>query len=781
MKTNYLALIDKMSIEQKVKLTTGSGLWRTAEFPEFELDDLVMTDGTYGVRYNKNQIEDGEDSMAGFLSVVNQSAEDADSEEGFEGAEGFFGLSEVATCFPNGSSIANSWDVELLKEMGKALAVECRHLGVDVLLGPGINIRRTPLAGRGYEYYSEDPILTGELAAGLINGMQEYGVGTSLKHFACNNSEFKRCEMDSIVSERALQEIYLKGFKRAIDKSSPWTVMTSYNLLNGIPTSEHPWLLNTVLREQWGYDNTVMSDWYGTKDRPASLQAGNDLAMPMSERNVKSLITAVNEGIISEETLNTACRRVLSLYEKCHNGRKQNIGQMDAEKHHALAQKLAAESIVLLKNDHQLLPLDIQKKQKIAVLGEAAQTPVIQGSGCATTRPTMLDCPLDEIIHIAGEHCDIHYAPGMDKDGTVNLTQLQSAVELARKSEIAIVFVSTAIGEDGENGDRHNLDIIPAHQQLIEAVSEVQSNLIVVVANSDAIVMPWLDNANSVLETFFSGQGMGGAVAECLFGLVNPSGKLTVTVPNSLEETPAYLTYPGDNRTHYYSEDIFVGYRYYDKRKIEPLFPFGFGLSYTEFSYSNLRTSANVIKAGQNLTVKFDVTNTGKRFGKEVVQLYLSAPSGDYAREVLSLKGFSKVALEPKETKEVTIELTWEDFCYYNPESQKWLADDGTLTLIVGRSSRAHELAVDISIESEPYYPPAHIHSSINSLLANPNATERALKYLSVQTGLPADHLKAKLQELAPYLFFGMTVTLTEMLGVDINETEFAAALAEPK
>ncbi|EDL55295.1 beta-glucosidase [Vibrio mediterranei AK1] len=781
MNKNYLALVDKMSVEQKVKLTTGSGLWRTATFPEFELDDLVMTDGTYGVRYNKGQIENGEDSMAGFLSVVNQSADEADSDEEFEGAEGFFGLSEVATCFPNGSSIANSWDVELLNEMGKALAVECRHLGVDILLGPGINIRRTPLAGRGYEYYSEDPILTGELAAGLINGMQEYGVGTSLKHFACNNSEFKRCEMDSIVSERALQEIYLKGFKRAIDKSSPWTIMTSYNLLNGTPTAEHPWLLDTILRKQWGYNNTVMSDWYGTKDRSASLLAGNDLAMPMSERNVKSLVNAVNEGTISEETLNIACYRILSLYEKCHAGREQNIGPMDAEKHHALAQKLAAESIVLLKNDSQLLPLDINDRQKIAVLGEAAQIPVIQGSGCATTRPTMLDCPLDEIIHIAGEHCDIRYAPGMDVDGVANPEQLQRAVTLARESEVAIVFASTAIGEDGENGDRHNLHIIPAHQQLIEAVSEIQSNLVVVVANSDAIVMPWLDKASSVLETFFSGQGMGGAVAECLFGLINPSGKLTVTVPNCLEETPAYLTYPGDNRTHYYSEDIFVGYRYYDKRKMDPLFPFGFGLSYTDFRYSDLRTSTKTVSAGQNLTVTLDVTNTGKRFGKEIVQLYLSAPNGDYAREVLSLKGFAKVALEPNETKRVTIELSWDDFCYFNPESKKWLAEEGKHTLILGRSSRDHELAIDISIESEPYYPPVHIHSSINSLLANPSATGRALTYLSKRTGLPADHLKAKLQELAPYLFFGMTVTLTEMLGVDIDEIEFAAALAEPK
>ena len=773
MQNSLNTLLNTMTTEEKVALLSGSGLWRTKAFEHLGLGDIVMTDGTYGVRYSKAQIEQGADwCVDDFLNVVNQQADSKG------GSEAYFGFSEPATCFPNGSSVGCSWDIDLLEEMGQALAVECQHYGVDILLGPGINIRRTPLAGRGYEYYAEDPVLSGDLAAGLINGLQEQGVGASLKHFACNNSEYKRTEMDSVVDERALREIYLSGFKRAIDKSQPWTVMSSYNRLNGIQTSHNPWLLNTVLREEWGYPGVVMSDWYGIKNRPASLLAGNDLAMPESHRDKASLLAAVQNGEVSEQTLNTACERMLALIDKARSGRQKDT-RADFAAHHQLAQRIAADSLVLLKNDTDLLPLEIGAVQHIAVLGLPAQIPVIQGSGCATTRPYLLDCPLDEIVDIAGDNFTVEYAAGMGNDNQDDEKALAQAVQLAAKSDVAVVFASTAVGEDGENGDRENLDILPAHQKLIEAVAEVQPNLVVVLANSDAVVMPWARKTRAILETFFAGQGMGRAVAEALFGLVNPSGKLTVSVPNTLEETPAYLSYPGENNRHLYSEGIYVGYRYYDNRRQEPLFPFGFGLSYTQFSYSNITASRSTLPEGESVTVTLDVTNTGKRAGKEIVQLYLSAPQGPYCREVQALKGFAKVALAPGETKPVSMTLDWDDFCYFNPQAKKWLAFPGSHTLTVARSSRQPELTVDIMLQPEPYYPPLQIDSSLVDLLANPDATTRIVRLVQAKSQMAEEEVREKLTAIAPDMFCGMAVTFNEMLGLDISDDELALALDE--
>ncbi|WCE28808.1 beta-glucosidase [Vibrio sp. SCSIO 43137] len=760
MSKTYSDLLEAMDIKEKITLLTGNGLWQTAKIDKHNIDSLILTDGTYGVRYSTNGIDENSGSIDDFIDVVNQDANDAFP----------FGMSLPATCFPNGCSVACSWDVDLIKQMGNALAEECKTVGVDVLLGPGINIRRTPLAGRGYEYYSEDPVLSGELAAGLINGMQKRGVAACLKHFACNNSEYKRTTMDSLVDERALREIYLAGFKRTIDKSDPWSVMSSYNRLNGVQTSHNKWLLNSVLREEWGYQGMVISDWFGVKDCPAALLAGNDLSMPETQKHKTTLLAAFEDGQITEHDLDTACHRVLSFIDKAKSGREAKF-TTDYSRNHKLAQQIASESIVLLKNDNNLLPLLSAKHKRIAVLGESAQLPVFQGSGCATTRPYFRDCPLDEIIELAGEHFDIKYAKGTANDETEQQA-LSYAQQIAQSSDVAIIFVNTIVGEDGENGDRENLDIIPSHQTLIESVSQVQPNIVVVLANSDAVTMPWINHACSILETFFAGQGMGGAVAQILFGHANPCGKLTVTMPHTLEETPAYLNYPGDGLSHTYGEGIFVGYRYYDKRNIEPLFPFGFGMSYTEFTYSNIQVSTLKLGQGESVTVTVDVTNVGKYAGKEIVQLYLAAPAGVYLREKQALKGFSKIHLKPAETKNVSITLEWDDFCFYHPKAKSWKATPGKHSLIVAKSSRHHQGSVDIAVEPEPYYETLNADSTLSDLIENPAALAAMLKFISSQTGMLQGKVYEELKQVASFMFFGLDMYLIEELNIKTSKEE---------
>lgn len=780
MKKDFHAIIAAMTVEEKVALLSGSGLWRTASFPQHDISDIVMTDGTYGVRYSTSQIEQGENwHISDFLAVIGQSAGEVEQEEQKGGSEALFSKSKPATCFPNGSTLACSWDVDLVYQMGEALAKECQEMGVGILLGPGINIRRTPLAGRGYEYYSEDPVVSGDIAAALINGLQDGGVGASLKHFAANNSEYRRTEMDSVVEERALREIYLSGFKRAIDKSNPWTVMSSYNRLNGVQTSQHHWLLTEVLRNEWRYDGLVMSDWYGIKDRPASLLAGNDLAMPETQRDKLELLQAIERGEIPAEVLDSACMRMLTLVDKVQQHRKPGT-KANYPQHHRLAQQLATESMVLLKNEDNILPLQARQHTNIAVLGKPAQEPVIQGSGCATTVPYMLDRPLDEIFEVAGNDFHVDYAVGTPDDNHVDPQALADAVELASKADVAVVFVSTAIGEDGENGDRKDLNILPSHEALIRAVAKVQPNLVVVLANSDAVVMPWLTDCKALLETFFAGQGMGRAVADILFGRANPCGKLTVTVPNTLEETPAWLGYPGENLRHHYSEGLYVGYRYYDRRKLTPQFPFGFGLSYSKFSYARLATSVTELAEGQPLTVNVEVTNCGDRAGKEIVQLYLTAPQGDLAREVLALKAFAKVHLEAGESKMVTMTLEWQDFACFHPGMADWVVDPGLYQLHVARSSRDIALSTVVKLCAKPYYLPLKVDNSLQQLLATPPAFDRVVKLLVSKNALPEALMREKLTAIAPDLFCGLFIALTEFLAIDITQQELAAALAEP-
>ncbi|SES92507.1 beta-glucosidase [Thorsellia anophelis] len=807
MTTHINSILAALTLEQKIELISGNGLWRTACIEQHGINSIVMTDGTYGVRYSTEQIEQGHNwAFDDFIEVINQSAHDMNllsaepslpGEVLAGGSEGLFGRTKPATCFPNGSALACSWDRALIHQMGLALGKECKALKVDLLLGPGINIRRTPLAGRGYEYYSEDPIVSSEMAIAMIEGIQKEGVGACLKHFACNNSEYRRTEMNSVVNLRALYEIYLLAFKRTIQRAKPWAVMSSYNRLNGEQVNESKWLLTNVLRSQFGFDGLVISDWYGIKNRVAALRAGNDLDMPEIKQNKQQLIEAFARGEFHEYELNQACRRMLLLLEKAGKLGQQPTDnypdKIDFFKHHQLAIDIAAASIVLLKNDKQILPITPEKYTKIAVIGKWAHEPVIQGSGSATTTPYYVDRPLDELMDLGADLFEIRYAIGAPLDYVEDENAIPQAIEIAAAADIALIFVNTAIGEDGEDGDRSDLDLLPTHQKLIEHISNVQKNCVVIMANSDAVVMPWLDKVSGVVETFFGGQGVGGALAKILLGVCNPCGKLTITVPNRLEETPSFLYYPGEAREHYYSEGIFVGYRYYDKRDMQPCFPFGFGLSYSEFMYSNLRLSTSVIKckgliewrpsvSNNDLLVEvsLDVKNLGPFDGHEIVQLYLAWPVSrfeNYPRERKSLKTFAKCFIANQETTTIQLQLTLEDFSYYHTSLDKFVIDSGEYHVLIGASSRDIQLEASIIVQAEPYIIPLEIDCSLVKLMEQPMLFENVVKLVETHTGKPSSWIKEKFESIAPNLFCGLYITLTEFFQIRIDPNELKIAL----
>lgn len=756
------ALVGEMTATEKVDLLNGHGLWRTAANYRLNIPELIMTDGTYGVRYSSEQIDgvlDDKSQFEQFFSVVNTG-------QGDDPVETTFGSSKPATCFPNGSSFACAWDIDLAYELGAALAEECQAYGVNLLLGPGINIRRTPLAGRSYEYYSEDPLLTGEIAAGVIAGLQDNGVGAALKHFACNNSEVQRTSMSSEVSERALREIYFAGFERAIAKSDPWMVMSSYNRLNGIQAAENRWLLTEVLRGEWGYEGVVVSDWHGIKDRPASLLAGNDLDMPESGARKAELERAIADGQVPMSAMDAACDRVLKLVRKGRDGARSNVAS-NFENHHALAQRMAAESVVLLKNEGGILPL-AATGLRIAVVGTAAIDPVIQGSGCATTRPTRVDIPLEDIRKLAGADARIELLP------TDTEAAMAASLEAASAADAVIFFGNTEVGYDGEGSDRTHLHLEGRQDELIARFAAANPRTVVVLAIPDAVEMPWLDAVAGVLVSFFPGQGGGFGVAQVLFGAHNPSGKLTVTFPARLQDTPGFLTYPGENGRHVYSEGLFVGYRYYDKRSIAPLFPFGFGLSYTRFAYANIAVREASVGIGDTIDVSFDLTNTGARAGKEVVQLYARVHAPRLSRPVRELKSFAKVSLEPGETRRITMSVPVRDLRYYDDAHGQWLLDSGVTTIEIASSSRDVELEVPVTIAA-PTLVPTRLTVESQPYLILGDSGRRAAFSRFLQTRLQIDAAESeKLLDYCATSFLGIYNTLSWIVEERISRSDMA-------
>ncbi len=679
-------IITQMTLEEKAALCTGASAWSTTPVKRLHLPELVVADGPHGVR-----------RQADIHAMALKSL--------------------PATCFPTASSLAATWDVDLLQEMGQALAEEAIALKVDVLLGPGVNMKRTPLCGRNFEYFSEDPYLAGEMAASLINGIQSKGVGTALKHFAANNQEFERFAISAEIDERTLREIYLPAFETAVIKAQPWTVMCAYNKLNGTYASEHQRLLTGILKDEWGFAGFVVSDWGAVHDRVASLRAGLDLEMPGPKRTrVNAVIEAVRDGVLDEAVLDESVRRIVEVVGRAAETPKG--GDFDVAAHHALARKVAAEGMVLLKNNG-LLPL--QNPQHIAVIGRAAQEPHFQGGGSSHINPTQVDVPFKELQKLAG-NAELSFAPGYPKGADFDQKLIDEAVMIANEADVALLYIALPAFKESEGYDRPDLDLTAQQVALIQAVTAVQPNTAVILNNgAPVVVQDWIDGTAAILEAWMMGQAGGGAIADILFGRTNPSGKLAETYPLKLTDTPAYLHFPGENGVVRYGEGLFIGYRYYDSKEVPTQFPFGYGLSYTTFAYSNPQVSAATFKDVDGLTVAVDVTNTGQVAGKEVVQVYVHDQEARLVRPFKELKGFAKVALQPGETKTVTIPLDYRAFAYYDPAYKQWVTESGDFDILIGASTEDIRCALTVTMESTLQLPSVlHRESTIRAWLEDP-------------------------------------------------------------
>jgi beta-glucosidase len=745
----------------------GKDSWKTKDFPQHGIPPVMMTDGTNGVRFNKTdeelKKEYGSDVATSFFDVTTLSQNSAR-----------INMIYPATCFPSGSAIASSWDRDLIRDIAAAVAAECKGRGLSLLLGPAMNIRRSPMGGRSFEYFSEDPVLSGEIAAAYVEGLQKNDVGACLKHYTCNNSETLRTKTDSVVEERALREIFLAGFERAL-KAKPASVMSSYNLLNGVQMAENKRLLTDILRDEWGFDGFVVSDWHGVKNRVKAALAGNDMEMPYNSFNPHILSDAVKAGELSLEKLDEMCGNILAFVFKYHEKVIPGFNA-DLKANHETARRALEGSMVLLKNSGNLLPLDPQKEQKILVAGCIAKNMRYQGGGCALVNPVVLDQAWDEMLKISGG-AELEYVPGYDDDSSeISESLIAEAVEKAKSSDAVIVFAGPPISTDIEGCDRKNLDIEKSHIALIEALAAVNSHIIVILANGAEVVMPWIDKVQAVLEIFMCGEAGGSAAANVLFGKVNPSGKLTVTFPKQMEDLAAFPEFPGENARNVYTEGIYVGYRYFEVKKIEPLFPFGHGLSYTTFDYSGLKLSAASIVEGGALEAGFSVKNTGDCDGAEIAQVYIAPPPCRLRRPPKELKGFEKVFLKKGESKTLSISLGARDFQYYDPEFASWVADSGNYEILVGKSSADIVLkgTVELSAAKE-----RHIKIHLDTVHAELFKDEKAEKlYFDwlIRQGV-IDKVTAPFKARLAQSFVGLYNTLNTHSKRFISKDEFQAFL----
>jgi len=697
------ALIKEMTLEEKAGLCSGLDTWHTKGIERLGIPSVMVTDGPHGLRKQR--------ASADHLGLFN---------------------SVPATCFPSAAGVASSWNRELIERMGQALGVECQAENVAVLLGPGANIKRSPLCGRNFEYFSEDPYLSSEMAAYHIKGVQSEGVGTSLKHFAANNQEHRRMTSDSIVDERTLREIYLASFEGAVKQSQPWTVMCSYNKVNGEFAAENETLLTAILKEEWGHEGFVVSDWGAVNDRVKGLAAGMELEMPSSHgEGDRAIIEAVKNGTLPVEKLDGAVERLLRVIFQAVDGRKPGT-VFDPDAHHQLAREVARESMVLLKNDDGMLPL--KRTGKLAVIGALAKEPRYQGSGSSQINPTRLEDISEELARSAGDGVKLTYAQGYElnlDDSSAELTK--EALEQAAQADAAVLFAGLPKRYESEGFDRKHLRM-PANQvALIEAVAAVQPNLIVVLSNGAPVEMPWLDSAKAVLEAYLGGQALGGAIADLLFGDASPSGKLAETFPVRLSDNPSYLFYPGEGDKVEYREGIFVGYRYYDKKDIETLFPFGHGLSYTTFEYSELAVDKRELTDAEKLTVRVKVRNSGSVAGKEIVQLYVRDVETEVIRPDKELKGFDKVDLAPGESRTVSFELDKRSFAYYDADAGDWRVETGAFDILIGKSSREIVLSERVTVRSTTPQPLVyHRNSTVSDLMKSEKGQAFVQQFMSV-------------------------------------------------
>ncbi|MGJ0390968.1 glycoside hydrolase family 3 C-terminal domain-containing protein [Microbacterium sp. CGR1] len=690
-----------LTLEEKASLTSGADFWTTKAIDRVGLPSIMMTDGPHGLRKQSG----GTDHL-GLASSV------------------------PATCFPPAVGIGSSFDPEIIERVGAAIGVEAAIEDVAIVLGPGINIKRSPLCGRNFEYFSEDPIVSGVLGAASVRGVQSQGVGTSLKHFAANNQEFDRMRASSDVDPRPLHEIYLRGFERVVKDAQPWTVMCSYNRINGVYASEDPWLLTRVLRDDWGFDGLVVSDWGAVNDRVAGVAAGLDLEMPSSGgRTDAQLVAAVRAGDLAESVLDTAAARAIDLVRKAGE-RPAASGPLDVDAHHALAREAAGRSIVLLKNDGDVLPL--AAGQKIAVIGAFATEPRFQGAGSSLINPTRVDKALDELRAIGGE--DVSYAAGYSVAGGAVAASGRSdddlraeAVAAASAADVAVVFLGLPAAEESEGFDREHIDLPADQLAVLDAVIEANPATVVVLSNGGVVALPFAGRVPAIVETWLLGQAGGGAVADVLYGAVNPSGKLTETVPVRLEDNPSFGNFPGEFGHVRYGEGVLVGYRWYDAKGLDVTFPFGHGLSYTTFSYGE--ASASVTGDG-DIAVTVEVTNTGARDGREVVQVYVAPVASAVQRAPRELKAFSSVALATGETRTVQLVVRREDLAYWDVRVDRFVVESGEYRVEVAASSRDIRSSSTVSVEGDVVSLPLTMNSSIGDVVAHPVAGPIAMAAL---------------------------------------------------
>ena len=674
---------DDLTLHQKASLGSGASFWRTKTVAG--LPAAVLTDGPHGVRAQV-------------------------------GAEDHLGIapSAPATCFPPAAGLAQSWDPQLVERVGAALADEARALGAGVLLGPGVNIKRDPRGGRNFEYYSEDPHLSGVLGAAWVRGLQSHGVGASVKHFAANNAEHDRMRSDSQVDTRALREIYLKSFERVVTEARPWTVMCSYNKINGVYAFENRWLLTEILRGQWGFDGVVVSDWGAVGDRVSAMAAGLDLAMPGGDPALdNAVVAAVEAGKLDEATVDAAARNVLTMLQRIADGAPR-AWPVDLDAHHALAREVAGRCVALLKNQDGLLPLD--PGRALAVIGSFAERPRYQGGGSSHVNAARLDIPLEQIRKQAPGN--VFYAPGFGVNGDANRLR-DDAAAIAASADVAVVFLGLTEREESEGFDRSNIDLPEQQLHVLRAVVAVQPRTVVVLSHGGAVRLAEVDwLAQAILDGGLLGQAGGGAIADVLFGTVNPSGRLAETVPVRLEDAPSFLNFPGENSRVLYGESIYVGYRWYDARKIDVTYPFGHGLSYTTFSYGAVHAESD----DDNVLVTLPVTNTGDRDGREIVQVYVSKPNSSVRRAPKDLKGFQAIDLAAGATAEVTIRITRNDLAYWEERIDGWIVEGGAYTVHVGSSSQDIRCATVVEVDGDKLTLPLTEDSTIGEVMAHPTA-----------------------------------------------------------
>lgn len=705
MERNLKELISEMTLEEKAGMCSGFDFWYLKSVDRLGIPKVMVSDGPHGLR---KQDEKGDHlGLNGSIQAV---------------------------CFPPACLSACSFDRELMTEFGEVIGKEAQANDVSVILGPAVNIKRSPLCGRNFEYYSENPYLAGETAAAFINGVQSQHVGTSIKHFAANNQEFNRMSNSSEVDERTLREIYFPAFETAVKKSQPYTVMCSYNRINGTYASEDPWLLTEVLRDEWGFEGYVVSDWGAVNDRVLALKAGLELEMPSSGGVTdREIIQAVQDGSLEESVLDRAVERILRISFLCLDNRKGQPFTLEAD--HDFARRLAEQSMVLLKNE-EMLPLE--EEEEVAFIGGFAKTPRFQGGGSSHINSFRVSSALEAVSHMEKASENVTYAEGFSVEQDVYDEALAAeAIEAACRADKAVVFAGLPESFESESYDRSHMRLPDCQNRLIAEIIKVQPNTVVVLHNGSPVEMPWLSDVKGLMEAYLGGQAVGEAEVNLLYGKVNPSGKLAETIPCRLADNPSYLTF-GDSEKTVYSEGVFVGYRYYDAREMQVAFPFGYGLSYTTFAYSNLRLDRQEITDQETLTVSVDITNTGNVAGKEIVQLYIRDNTRACRRPDKELKGYEKVALEPGETKTVTMMLDYRSFAWYNTDLKDWYAASGKYDVMVGTSSRQICLSASVQINSSIRLP---LKLDLNTTLAELSADDRTVKY--------GEYLKSK-----SYAFF---------------------------